>query len=116
MCFAATGAAQVRAACDNEPEWRLRCQVYKEAREGTDSSTLLCAAPHWEQITTEQTCSAVIESVAQLTREHPGLAEMPLEPIHDNSLEVGRLHATEGRRVRVVVLPNARRTETISLV
>lgn len=110
MCFAATDAAQVHAACDNEPEWRLRCLTYEGPRQGADLSTLLCAAPRWEQITTEQVRSAVLEAVGQLAREHPGLSEMPLEPIDDDSMEVGRLHVTEGRRVRVVLHPNASRT------
>jgi hypothetical protein len=67
------------------------------------------------QITTEQIRSAVLESIGQLARKHPGLAEMPLEPIHDGSMEVGRLHVTEGRRVRVVLHPNGSRTETTTL-
>lgn len=115
MCFAATDAAQVRAACDNEPEWRLRCLPYEGPRQGADLSALLCATPSWDQITTDQIRGAVLESIGRLAHEHPGLCQMPLEPIHDASMEVGRLHVTEGRCVRVVVHPNAGRTETTTL-
>ncbi|CAN5259383.1 hypothetical protein BH11PSE10_BH11PSE10_03410 [soil metagenome] len=115
MCFAATDVAQVRAACANEPEWRLRCLAYEGPRQGADLSALLRAAPHWAQITTEQIRTAVLESVGRLAREHPGLAEMPLEPIHDGTLEVGRLHVTEGRRVRVLLHPDASRIEATTL-
>jgi hypothetical protein len=53
MCFAAADAAQVRAACTNEPEWRLRCLAYAGPRQGADVSALVCAAPHWAHVVSQ---------------------------------------------------------------
>lgn len=114
-CFAASDPQQVRAACERYPEWRLTCQAYPGTVQGLDLSAQLAVAPDWGQLRSEHLRFAASESVARLTRHHPSLRDTPFELVHDDTMEVGRLHLTEGRRVRIVVHPHGGRSDATAL-
>jgi len=112
VCFGAAEPGDVQRACEREPEWRLRCMCYEGPRRGAGLSTLLGASCGPRRPSTEQLRGAVLESIEHLVREHPGLRNMPLEPMHRTSMEVARLHVTEGRRVRVILHEEGVRSES----
>lgn len=114
-CFAAGDPQEVRAACERNPEWRLSCQAYPGTARGLDLSAQLALAPDWRQLRIEHLRSAVNESVAHLAEHHPSLHDTPLEPVHDDTMEVGRLHLSAGRRVRIVVHPHGGRSDATTL-
>ena len=115
VCFNSDDPVEVQEACAREPDWRFRCARYEGQRRGADLAALLGAVIDAPPANAEQLRAAILEAVAHLAREHPDLSEMPVEPIHDGSMEVARLHVTEGRRVRVVVHPRGGRREVIPL-
>lgn len=114
-CFAATDPHQVRDTCIRNPEWRLSCQGYPGNDQGLDLAALLAMAPDWASLRPEHLRVAVLESITHLTSRHPALRDTPLEPVHDETMEAGRLHLTEGRRMRIVIHPRGGRGDATSL-
>jgi hypothetical protein len=114
-CFGAANPAEIQNACAREPSWRFRCLGYEGLPRGADLASLLGAPPGPIHHSAEQVRSAALESIEHLVREHPRLRGIPLEPVHGTSMEIARLHVTEGRRVRVIVHPQATRCETTGL-
>ena len=115
VCFGADDPVDVQGACSSEPDWRFRCVRYEGDRRGADLAALLGDASDAPPANAGQLRGAVLEALGHLARKHPDLSEMPVEPVHDCSMEVARLHVTEGRRVRVLVRPRGGRTEAIAL-
>jgi hypothetical protein len=115
LCFGASDPVDIQSACASEPDWRLRCLCYEGPRRGADLASLLGPPAGLSGRSAQQLRAAVLESIEHLAREHPHLRDMPLEPVHNASMEVARLHVTEGRRVRVIVHPQATRSETSGL-
>ena len=115
QCFGARDLDELRAACEREPEWRLSCQSYPGNGSGADLAARLAMAPDWAAIDTVALRNAIFESVAHLVAHHAPLAGTALEPIHDATMEVGRLHLTEGRRARLLVHPTGGRSDASAL-
>jgi hypothetical protein len=115
VCFGASDPVEVQRACANEPGWRMRCLCYEGPRRGADLTSLLACPSDLSEGSADVVRSAVLESIEHLARAHPRLRGMPLEPVHSTSMEVARLHVTEGRRVRVIVDPQATRSESAGL-
>lgn len=110
-CFAAADPQQVRAACERAPDWRLGCQSYPGTDHGADLAARLGMAPDWKTLSVEQWRNAVFESVEHLATHHAALRDAPLEPVHDDSMEIGRLHLAEGRRIRILAHPHGGRAD-----
>jgi hypothetical protein len=115
VCFGASDPVEIQRACVNETGWRLHCLCYEGPRRCADLASLLGPPTGLSGRFMEQVRAAVLEAIEHLAREHPRLRAMPLEPVHGPSMEVARLHVTEGRRVRVIVHPQATRSETTNL-
>lgn len=115
MCFAASDSEQVRAACEREPAWGLRCFPYPGSHQGADLAVLLCPAPDWDEVSVDAIHVAVLASVAKLVRQHRALQGMCLQPVHDGTVEVGRLDVAGAYRVRLLVHSNANRASTTTL-
>ena len=114
-CYVATDSEHVRAACEREPEWGLRCFPYAGSHQGADLAALLCPAPDWDEVSVDAIHVAVLASVAKLVRQHRALQGMCLQPVHDGTVEVGRLEVAGGYRVRLLVHSNANRASTTTL-
>lgn len=115
VCFGASDPAEIQRACASEPSWRLHCLRYEGPRRGADLTSVLGPPASLFGRFAEPVRAAVLEAIEHLARAHPRLRGMPLESVHGASMEVARLHVTEGRRVRVIVHPQATRSECTDL-
>lgn len=113
-CYAATDPREVEAACQQHPEWHLRCTRY----DGGDAALmgltgLIRAAERGSPLPESIVRDCLLELMKQIFKREPALAGAQLDKTSRDGDDVASLDLGPGRKVLVTVLRNVAATDLV---
>jgi hypothetical protein len=119
VCYAAQATAQVRQACEAEPEWGLCCTPYDASDESLGLGGLSHALLPDEALIEEVARQCLVQSIQRLLKEDPDFESGQMELTEtetgagSENGDVATVHLSSGVTVRVCLLKKVSRPEVI---
>ncbi|MDO8251187.1 MAG: hypothetical protein Q7T78_15910 [Rhodoferax sp.] len=115
VCYAAQATAQVRQACEAEPEWGLRCTRYDASDQTLGLGGLGQALLPDEALIEEVARQCLAQTIKRLLKEDPDFKDGQMDVMEtgaDNG-DVATVYLPNGLSIRVCLLKKVSRPEVI---